>query len=258
MSGNAGVGGNGLIVPADFEPTLEEKSLLALYGKVRLYEKERDKIKEQAAKDKLRAKDEQFRRENEGSMNNRAEDDIFPSSNKKKRARSNSGAAGDEMDYDAATGQDSDDDSEVDSGDDRDEENSVDHAEYKARRRQEKLKKLRQSVEEEKERGKVKQKALEEQERQLHLMDGGNVLMDDGLPVLKKKAPQYGSISESLLSSVQAQSTPPHEFSKKLALPRIGHYGMSFSHIFLFTNLYSKIYTSHFFFFCRETNISHL
>ena len=245
---SSNVGRSGLIVPAGFEPTPEENSLLALYGKVRLYEKERDKIKEQAAKAKLRAKDEQFRRENEGM--NRTGDDEFPSSsNKKKRTRSNSGA-GDEMDYDAASGQDSDHDSVVDSGDDRDEENSSDNmqaAEYKARRRKEKLKKLRQSVKEEKERGEVKQQALEEQERQRHLMDGGNVLVDDGLPVLRKKAPQYGSISESLLSSVKAQSTPPHEFSKKLVLPRIGHYGKSFPTSFLHVVFLLK-YTSHFLF----------
>lgn len=49
--------------PAGFEPTPDEKSLLEMYDLVRKYEKKALQLKDEEARAKLRAKEEQFRRE---------------------------------------------------------------------------------------------------------------------------------------------------------------------------------------------------
>lgn len=250
-------GGGGALIPPNFEPTPEEKSLLTLYGTVRLYEKERDKIKEEAAKARLRAKDEQFRREqreagnpidddddhhhgndddNDHDYNNHnesdgdGEDHDRPVKKKAKKSRSSSMEDGTLI-----HNNNNDDDDENDDYDDDDQDSDTgppnehdDDYDDRARRRKEKLQKLRAEVMEEKGRAKIQNEIMEEQERNKHLglhhsQDGmgGDIMMDIGLPTLKKKQPtSYRSTQESLLSSVEHSSTPPHEFSKKLAMPR--------------------------------------
>lgn len=231
MSMERGTAATSSVIPADFEPTPEEKSLLAIYATVRLYEKERDKIKEEAAKAKLRAKNELFRRREPEKGLSDAEEDysdkeddnseehntVMPAK-KKKRSRSSSANAGN---FGGATdtaegdlvGQDSEDEDYDDSDDD------IDHAEKKARRRKEKLKEMKLQLSKERE---------EEDERVKHLTDGGAVdaiMMENDLVLKKKKKNMSFGAGPSLLDSIENQATPPHEFSKSLGMPKASIHG---------------------------------
>ena len=228
-------------LPSDFEPTIEEKSLLALYAKVRLYEKERDRIKEEAAKAKLRAKDEKFRQENEDNNKRSLEDDHDVQDNKRSRKGSMDDDYNDSINVENSYNYDSDNDDESD-GDDNDGDALK---QQKARKRKEKIQKLREDVRKEKGRESIKNEALEEEERQRHLEDGGNHFMEiDGLRKVEK---QFVN-SESLLASVEQQSTPPHEFSKSLAMPKaslngpylIGVHQSSYSFLFSYYLTFSQ------------------
>jgi len=221
-------------LPADFDPTPEEKSLLAIYATVRLYEKERDKIKEEAAKAKLRAKNELFRRrDNEKGLSDADEDNYdqengsndenisAPTAKRRKRSKTSSAKEGNGVSADsnpaesAFLKQDYPETGEYD--DESDPE--MDEAKLRARRRKEKIDEMREKLSKEREK---------EDERVKHLQDGGAVdafMMEDDLVLKKKKKNLSLGVGPSLLDSIENQSTPPHDFSKSLAMPKASIHG---------------------------------
>lgn len=168
----------------DFEPTEEEKILLAMYDTMGRYERQAAKLKEEAARAKLAAKDAEFQQK------------MAPK--RKKRVRK-----------EKVVGEEGGNDEEEEEEDVVSEEEPDDLQQ----RREAKLAALRKEVEGAKQAHVNTEDALREE--LLKLQED----VDEG-PSLKRKKIESKDPS-SLIANLTAGATPPHDFSKKYNLSTI-------------------------------------
>lgn len=191
-----------LPLPEDFEPTQEERLLLEMYETVRNYEKQAIRLKEEAARAKLAALDEEFQQR----MN--------PHSIKRKRnANAAATTGGAPKDSTTDPKQSSPEKMSRKSGEVNDETN---YETVLDEERARVSKRSREQSEEEMDPLKA-QKQREDDLRNEHLaMKEMDVPTD--LPVLKRKKRSQEEEPTSLIASMTANYTPPHEFSERLEL----------------------------------------
>jgi hypothetical protein len=176
-------------LPEDFEPTEEEKQLLAMYETIQKHERQAAKFKEEAARAKLAAAEAEFHKKQKPKLKSR---------NRMKNESTTRST-------DQATG------SAPSSSEDEisDDDEHITH-ETLNQRREAKLAALRQEVEG------AKQNELSEQDALRAQLLQTNDDMDDG-PMLKRKKIEEKE-PKSLIANITAGATPPHDFSKKLGL----------------------------------------
>mmetsp|Transcript_18240 Transcript_18240/g.45199 ORF Transcript_18240/g.45199 Transcript_18240/m.45199 type:complete len:518 (-) Transcript_18240:175-1728(-) len=174
-------------LPEDFKPTKEEEALVNMYQTIKQFERQAAKLKEQKAREKLTAKENEFKQ----SQANKHK--------KRRRKRDNvPTASGDEV---------SDDSSAEDYSSDEDEEGQTIHD-----RRTAKLDALRDEVDEKK-KAMVADAVKAEKLRKNHLeTNEADIAMGSSL---KRKKLEETSSEGGLLSNMKID-TPPHEFSEKL------------------------------------------
>ncbi|GKZ01084.1 hypothetical protein MPSEU_001060000 [Mayamaea pseudoterrestris] len=182
-------------LPDDFEPTAEETVLLDMYKTVQTYERHAAKLKEEAARARLAAAEEEFNKRMKPKKTMRA-----PSEMKQKSDGVHSSAEQDEYGNEIPAFRDDDRMEEVDQTTMRE-------------RREAKLEALRIEVEEAKQQKQSDEDALRQQllQEQEPILDG---------PVMKRKRidETNDQATKSLIANITAASTPPHEFSKALNL----------------------------------------
>ena len=234
-----------IMLPSDFELTNEEKSLLEIYEQVRQFEREAARLREQQAKAKLAAAEEQFHKKQQAKEKEVDEDekiddevtedvDMEPEADKSlepkpkklsikikrptaKRKRSQEEevelSQDDENDIDGKDGEtesDQDEDDNEDEHDDAEEESFMD----KEYRKSMKVKEKKKSKKED------EVAAREEEDRrrdQLLGYGGGDTGAVDSSALLKKKSKGEIALGDvnSLLHAAVSASTPPHDFSKR-------------------------------------------
>eukprot|EP00980_Cylindrotheca_fusiformis_P004764 scaffold1019_cov123-Cylindrotheca_fusiformis.AAC.4 len=172
----------------DFEPTEEEQALLSMYDTVKELERQAAKLKEQRAREKLAAKESEFKQ---------------TLAKKRKKRRKLREAKPDAADGDDVSSEDEGDDS---SEEEEDEQTLQD-------RRNAKLDALRDEVEEAK-KAKVAEQAKEEKLRNNLLATNEDATLG---PSLKRRKLQDTEDEGGLISNMKVD-TPPHEFSEKLEL----------------------------------------
>lgn len=178
----------------DFEPTEQEVALLDMYETIRNYERQAAKIKEDAARQRLAAKEADFQQKQAPKK-------------RKRRIKHKASAAGADGANESDLGSDSEDASDHE-GDEEDEEDIHE-------RREVKLAALREEVEE----GKKPNKTETEQDalRAQHLAT--DTAVETAGPLLKRKRME-ATEPKSLIANISAKSTPPHDFSETLELVR--------------------------------------
>jgi hypothetical protein len=193
-------------LPGDFEPTEEEFQLLSMYEVIQQHERVAARLKEEAARAKLAARDAEFQQQKLGQTSSTASKRNRPQKKTKRGDEDDSDLEDKDILY-------SDDDIE----DEDDEETLRDSREAK-------LAKLREEVEEAKRSivplGQQEVDAL----RQQHLTTSDNV---DSGPVILKKRKDFetdttGAAPSSLIANLTGSTTPPHDFSQKLDLATRG------------------------------------
>jgi hypothetical protein len=189
-------------LPDEFEPTVEENILIDMYDLMRRQEREAKRLREEAARAKLAARDAEFQQSRQQPQT------VTSPKVEKKKARKKERNADSGMEEDEASEHDGDTDSESDEYED---------AETLHQRREKKLEALRVEVEEAKNSRETESDALRAQ----HLADVTEEMV--GGPLLKKKRVDDISAvgqAKSLIANIIAASTPPHEFSEKLEFKR--------------------------------------
>ena len=190
-------------LPEDFEPTVEEQQLLDMYEVIRNHERVAARLKEEAARAKLAAKDAEFQQKLAPKKNKR---------NRKPKAKLTSDDNNDDDDLD------DDDDSEdlEDDDDDEDDEDTLHD------RREAKLAELRVQVEEAKQNAMAAAPEAVDDLLREQLLGVTETSVDDIGPMLKRKrkdlVEQSTAASSSLIANLTAAVTPPHDFSAKLEL----------------------------------------
>jgi len=192
-------------LPEDFEPTEEEKALLAMYDSIKTFERQAARLKEMKAREKLEAKDEEFKQKLERKRRIRK----TPT----KKTKENNGGD-DEDDDDDGDESPVQEDSEVEENDDDD--GDEDEHTTLQQKRQAKLDQWRGEIE-------SKQQALTAKEaRETAMRDqllGQNENLDlVGRSIKRKRMERLDEDESDLLASMLQAQTPPHEFSKSLGL----------------------------------------
>lgn len=184
-------------LPEDFEPTSQEQVLLDMYETVRQYERQAKRLKEEAARRKIEASQAAF------------EQKQAPKKKKRKR-RPDVAAAGE--------GEGGGEGSDAGEHDDEDEEMSEGEPEEndeqdKFERREAKIEKLRQEVEE---------RQMKQKEQEYNTLAPVEQEEDDALAgvSLEKKNKTTPAPSSSLIANLKAAATPPHDFSSTYELQR--------------------------------------
>lgn len=187
-------------LPDDFEPTEEENVLLQMYDTIKNFERHASRLKELKAREKLEAKEVEFKQTLARKRNVR----------RKNKPKTEDGGAEDDGDESPM-----EDDSDVGSEDDEDEENEQQTLEQ---RRVAKLEKLRDEIE-------TKQQAMVEQEtKEANMRDkllATNEDVDVGPMLKRKRLQERPDEGGALLTSLMKTQTPPHDFSKSLNLSAI-------------------------------------
>jgi hypothetical protein len=196
-------------LPHDFEPTEEESQLLSMYEVIQQHERVAARLKEEAARAKLAARDAEFQQQKLGQTSTTASKRNRPQKKTKRRDEDDDDLEDKDILY-----------SDDDQSDIEDEE-----AEKTLRdSREAKLAKLREEVEEAKRSiaplGQQEVDALIQQ----HLTTSDNV---DSGPVILKKRKDFetdttGVAPSSLIANLTGSTTPPHDFSQKLDLATRG------------------------------------
>ncbi len=185
------------VLPDDFEPTEEETALLEMYDTIKNFERQAARFKELKAREKLEAKDTEFKQTLAKKRKVR----------RKQKPKVEVGGAEDEDDESP-----SEDESDAGSEEADDEQQTLEE------RRAAKLEKLRDEVE-------TKQQAMVEQETREATMRDQLLATNDDVelgPMLKRKRLQERTDDGSaLLTSLMKTQTPPHDFSKSLGLSAI-------------------------------------
>lgn len=187
-------------LPDDFEPTSEEKAVLDLYEIVRNTERIADRLKEEAARNKLNAKNEEF---------------IKLKESKKKTKRQKIAKKAAQADSDDSANEDSDDDNKDPESDEENPNSSDEDDVYE--RNEARLDKLRDEVENAKQLQKQQNDTKEDDLRAELLATTTDVAAG---PSIRRKR-DFDVINEptsSLIANLKATVTPPHDFSKALEL----------------------------------------
>ena len=196
-------------VPDSFVPTPEEQQLLDLYEVVRSHERVAARLKEEAARAKLLARDAEFQQKQQLASST----DQRRSNKRTRKTNSRSKDDGDDDDLDNVSEEEEDDDDD----DDLSGEEKTLHD-----RRQEKLDELRMQVEEKKQALNAASSGHDDAELRRKLLTVTETLDDE--PMLKKKKPLVVSGNSntgaplSLIANLGGTQTPPHDFSEKLGL----------------------------------------
>lgn len=193
-------------LPSNFILTKEEQALLDTYASIRLMEKEAAKLREAQAKAKLTAAHMRYKKQLESEKievqpaeEKESIDMGKQSKSTKKRKDRPKGSA-------VSTASTSSRQSAEDSAEDADEESFLT---------------LSESKPEEYQNSSLETKAVTEEAMRGELL--GEVARTDTVPLIKKKPKKEGpDLSTMLLSAVEPLSTPPHDFSKSLALVNDG------------------------------------
>jgi len=183
----------------DFEPTQEEELLLGMYETIKTYERQAARLKEEAARQKLAAKNAEFQQK------------IAP---KRKRRKHKVASAGDEANATANNESDLGSNEEL-SDEDEDQDEEID-AQTIHDRREAKLTALREEVQEAKQPKETEADALRAQ----HLATATDSAEVSTVPSLKRKKMEPAEQTKSLIANLTASATPPHDFSEKLELKR--------------------------------------
>jgi hypothetical protein len=128
-------------LPQDFAPTVEEQQLLDMYDVLRNHERVAARLKEEAARAKLAARDAEFQRQLAPLKKNKRKRNKPKATNKPKQT-----ASEDENDDDLD--EEDEDSDDVQDGDDNDDDDDDDADETLHDRREAKLAELREEVEE--------------------------------------------------------------------------------------------------------------
>lgn len=180
-------------LPDDFEPTDQEQMLLDMYRTVQAYERHAAKLKEEAARAKLAAAEEEFHRKIKPKKNPRAPTERVADANGKEPDAGPDDQTTDDLVRQGVA----------------EEYDEVSRRE----RREARLEALRQEVEEAKQ-----QKQSEEEILRQQLLQEQEPVLEG--PVLKRKRLNVDEEqpSKSLISNITSTVTPPHDFSKTLNL----------------------------------------
>jgi hypothetical protein len=231
-------------VPSDFVPTKEEQQLLDMYDILRSYERTAARIKEEAARAKLLARDAEFQQQQQQQqLQNQQTISQQSTTNPRKtnkRQRKNMDKKNtsygkdsdddDDVDDDDVDDDDVDDDDDLDDvsddDDNADENDDDDNERTLHERREAKLAALREEIEEAK---KVISSSTDDTLREQHLTTAQDVDVDE--PMLKKKRKDIISNNymddnnmndpnqpSSLLKNITIAVTPEHDFSQSLEL----------------------------------------
>ena len=220
-------------LPPNFAPTKAEQQLLEMYEVLRSYERTAARIKEEAARAKLLARDAEFQQSQQQQQNLNKPSATSTErnagnqrkTNKRQRKVKKSTKNENVEDYNSDEVDDDDDSDAMSDDDDDDEDDDVDEQQTKHKLREAKLAALRVEVDEAKKT--MTATADDITLREQHLAIASESL-DDG-PMLKKKQRKDISISanrdnqsqqpSSLLTANMAGTvTPPHDFSPTLQL----------------------------------------
>jgi Galactoside-binding lectin len=189
----------------EFVPTEEEKALLEMYEIVRSTERVAARLKEEAARNKLNARNEEYNK----SLNETKKKRIKRKEAKKKKVPKVSDNQDGDEEVDDDELDDDDDDDENDGSSEEDEEDM-------AERREARLEKMREEVEE----AKLQQMQQDTKAAQLraeHLSTTTDVA--DGPSIRRKRnMDMVNEPTSSLIANITAAVTPPHDFSKNLEL----------------------------------------
>lgn len=181
-------------LPEDFEPTEEEKGLLAMYETIKRFDKEAKRLKEQESRKKLEAKQAEFVKLKQKTRRNR------------KRPQK-SKAEADEGDSSPM-----EDDESYASSEEGDEETDFE------KRVKKKLESLADEVEEKRQAmAEVEAKAEEERSKREVMLATNKDTAELGR-LAKRKKTDAPDDDKALLMSMMKEQTPPHDFSKKLGL----------------------------------------
>jgi hypothetical protein len=197
-------------LPNDFEPTEEESQLLSMYEVIQQHERVAARLKEEAARAKLAARDAEFQQQKLGQTSTTASKRNRAQKKTKRRDENDSDLDDKDILYSDDDQSDIEDEEDVDTLRDS---------------REAKLAKLREEVEEAKRSivpsGQQEVDAL----RQQHLATSDNV---DSGPVILKKRKDFETDTtgvgppSSLIANLTGSTTPPHDFSQKLDLATRG------------------------------------
>lgn len=181
-----------LPLPETFAPTVEEQMLLSMYDTLARYERQAARLKEEAARAKLAARDAEFQQK---IMNLNQ-----PKKNKRKKVTKEKEVSADDEDENVSDG---DEDAEEEDEDD-DEDDDLHE------RREAKLAALREEVQ----KASQKDKKLEQDAlRETLLQEQSD--FDDAPTLKRKRLAAEEAEPASLIANLAATSTPPHDFSSK-------------------------------------------
>jgi hypothetical protein len=200
----------------NFAPTTEEQQLLDMYEVIRSHERVAARLKEEAARAKLLARNAEYQKQ---KLAGSAIETSHRSSNKRNRKRKNVAENSDSSEND-------DDDEDLDDVSDDDDE--ADDVEKKTLhdRREEKLAELREQVE-------ATKNAMNASTNQVDALREKHLTVTETLddaPMLKKKQKDIASYGDgnnsagpsSLIANLTGTVTPTHDFSEKLELTNCG------------------------------------
>ena len=185
------------VLKDDFEPTKEEEDLLDMYEKIRRYEREAARIKEQQARAKMDAKKAEY-----DKIHGEDASGAIPIKTRKKKRKENV--------------EERDADGEIVMAEASSDEEEEDDDLTIRERREAKLAEWREEIES-KQKKEISDQANEEAMRTKLL----NTEQDDehiGLSLKRKKMSPVRDDKSSLIANLAANATPPHEFSKKIGL----------------------------------------
>ncbi len=204
-------------LPSNFMLMKEEQALLDTYASIRLMEKEAAKLREAQAKAKLTAAHMRYKKqlesekkENQPSEEKESTEMVKQSKSTKKRKDSSKSSS---LSPAATSSMQSADDSSEDAN----EESFLPLSEPKPESYPNKY---------------LETEAVTEEAMRGELL--GEAARRDAVPLIKKKPKKEGpDLSTILLSAVEPLSTPPHDFSKSLALVNDGVEGAFYDRIVL-------------------------
>ena len=193
-------------LPESFVPTKEEEDLLNTYESLRNYEKEAARVKEQAAKAKLAAADFKYQQSISADGDMPQEQVMEPMERKVKAKKQKKRSTETNNDADNTHNDNNRSGDEYDDSDEQEEQS-------RHERREAKLAEMREELEEAKQ---TKESAEEAMRAQL-LQEQEAADIEKG-PSLKRKKMEEPLDKSALVANLNHQTTPPHEFSKKLEL----------------------------------------
>lgn len=214
---------------SNFVPTEEEQALLDMYEVVRTTERVAARLKEEAARNKLNAKNEEFMKLTaaKNAKNNkkrRAMKDSLP--RKKKRLSEDDDYNDDDDTENDEENVDNKDDDEDADDDDLDEDDVYERNEARLEKMREEVEAAKQLIEDQ-QNSNIDREAEKLRAEQLTAAESTNDSIRDGITILRKRdavgiddmSPSKSKQpSSSLIANLTTTVTPPHDFSKKLQL----------------------------------------